>query len=327
MTSIADWFRREEKPETPRLVLSGRGNIMNRMISDQDRILGWNRWDVSKNIPGMTILKTLRAFHNITLALSKSDSGQYTIHRSIDYKKFELVHEHDTPIHGMFLIDSGIVAFSADDGWYVTEDAGQTWTEFPVEGAPPAEAAVAIRIPSDEEYDLVTYSKYDIVVYSIDRKLYYCEYPDGGWQEAFDTNEIYTGEWYAALDGSQVGILAGVGNKLLASNNMGRPGSWHVKTTAAGIIRSITASDNSSAPAFLIAAQVQGTPESKLYWSVDLGDSLTPYMSRIDAVAQGASVFVTGTNEMDTIFAVSGYGIVKGNLRPRCGFIKYKRVP
>ncbi len=166
---------------------------MNRMISDQDRILGWNRWDVSKNIPGMTILKTLRVFHNITLALSKSDSGQYTIHRSVDYKKFELVHEHDTPIHGMFLIDSGIAAFSADDGWYVTEDAGTTWSEFPVEGAPLAEAAVAIRIPSDEEYDLVTYSKYDIVAYSIDRKLYYCEYPDGGCRRHL-IQTIYTPE-------------------------------------------------------------------------------------------------------------------------------------
>jgi len=306
-------FEREEESGVARLTLPGSGNVLGRTISDQDTELGWNVWQSSGPIPGVTILRIMEIYHGIQVVLTKSEAGKYAIYQTVNRRKFVKVHEHDSRIYGIFPLDMGAALFCADDGWFITINSGTTWSLFTAAG-PVAEVAVVVGNISVLGY-------YAISAYGSDRKLYYCEYPGGVWSETLDTTTIYTGQWYPALDGAQVGLLAGAGNQLLLSQDNGK--TWVTKTVAEGIIKSIAASDKSSAPSFLVNILSQGAVAGRLYWTHDLGDSLVPNISGVDSAVSAESVFLTGTNEKETLFAVIGHKEgSEGSLIPRYRLIR-----
>lgn len=255
----------------------------------------------SAPIPGKRSIAMLEVYYNTMLVVTLSDTNKYTIHRTNDFQTFSLVHTHDTEIYGIFKISPGHAIFSAEDGWWETTDTGDTWTQLSADG-PKARAAVITGHP-----DLTSFRA--ISAYGEDRKLYYYELPSDTWEMAYDTE--VTGVWYPALDGAHVGLLAGAGNMLLVSTDMGK--TWAEKTIAGGIIKHISATDKSAAPAFLIAVETPASDSSpspegqcKLYWSYDLGDSLAPDVNRIDPAISVSSVFPTGGDARQITMSVMG---------------------
>jgi|GEM_PF-4591510 len=112
------------------------------------------------------------------------------------------------------------------------------------------------------------------------------------------------GPWYPAIDGSGVGLLSGHGNVLSVSLD---GITWRERLRMDGVIRSITISDRSSTPKFLIAVEQPNSDGTcKLYWSDDMGDSIRPDINRLSPDITVESVYRTGTNMRETIFAVSG---------------------
>ncbi len=279
--------------ETSKLVLSTSERIMYREISEDDALLQYDQWSLSNPIPGARIINSWEIYHNIWIVLAVTEEGLYCIFRSIDQKKFALVHEHDSRIYGIFYLEAGHAIFCAEDGWWKTVNTGQDWVEFAslCEDMPKARS-VAIVATAPGEWLLTAYAE--------DHKLYTCEYPDGEWVEAYDTTEIWTDKWYPALAGSPVGVLVGAGDKLLRSD------SWNVIQTVDGIIKSIVVSDQSNTPVFLIEVEQADSALSKLYWTYDLGDSLVPDLNRSGAIAAVQAVYLTGTNIKQTMFAVTG---------------------
>ena len=203
------------------------------------------------------------------------------------------MHTHATEIYGIFYVDDGHALFCATDGWWKTTDAGKTWAEVTLGGDYVPKARAAAIIPLRDGY-------WAVVAYDQNRKIYRCEYPGGAWAEEHDT--AYTEKWYPALAGCAMGVLAGAGNQLLRSEDTGE--SWEALREVAGTIKSIVVSGQSNLPVFLITVETGET--DKLFFSHDLGDSLEPYISRLGAVTSVQAVTPTGTNEIQTIFAVVG---------------------
>lgn len=287
--------------EDPKLIISASDRIMHRTISDADAINEGNVWALSNPIPGARILNTWEIYHGMMLVLATTEGGHYCIYRSIDRKNYVLVHEHNTRIYGLFYIDEGHAIFCASDGWWSTRNTGVVWNELsavPDSMVPIAKTACILQVAESAWY---------IFAYGEDHKLYRREYPgDHEWSEVCDTTALWGDKWYPALAGSPVGILAGAGNKLLRSLAAGEIGSWVGIQEVEGTIKSIVASNQSNQPTFLIEVEQPDGETSKLYWSCDNGDSLIPDMSRMNAVSSVQSVYLTGTDEKQTMFAVLG---------------------
>lgn len=283
-----------EREET-KLVLSTNERIMSRVAGGENDIMT-ERWELSNPIPGVRIINTWQIYHLIWLTLAQDEAGRYLIYRSIDLKKYELVHTHDTEIHNLFWLDDGHAIFSASDGWWRTTNTGLDWSEIDWEYSPIARSMVPIGI---EEGSWI------LVAYGQDHKLYTCVYPGGGWAEVYDTTQIWDYKWYPAIAGGPPGILAGAGNKLLRSTEVGKPGSWKVIQEVDGIIKEIVVSNQSNIPTFLVEVE-QPDGGSKLYWSYDLGDSLIADLTRINPATSVQSVIPTGKSIQNAIFAVVG---------------------
>jgi hypothetical protein len=287
--------------EDSKLIISASDRIMHRSISDVD-LLEHNMWTLSDPIPGARIINTWEIYHNIMLVLAVTDAGKYCLFRSVDQKKYTLAHEHNARIYGVFYLDDGHMLFSAADGWWATTDTGLTWIDLDQE-TPVSRALSAIRTGADT---------WSLSAYGEDHKLYNNIYPACDWIESFDTTTIWTDKWYPALAGSPVCSLAGAGNKLLRSQQAGAVGSWSVIHEVDGIIKSIVASDQSSTPVFLIEIEQADGETSKLFWTYDLGDSLIADLNRVDMVSSVQSVYLTGTNDLQTMFAVLGKRVAGG---------------
>jgi hypothetical protein len=287
--------------ESPKLIISTLDRVMQRSISDESDIAnGCNTWKVSSPIPGTRIVNTWEIYHGIMLALSITEGGHYCLYRSAGRAKYTLVHEHTSKIFGLFYIDDGHVIFSAADGWYTTEDTGLTWTLFSSvsgDGAPVARAAVITGSLGDHR---------KIIAYGEDHKLYRCSYPGGVWEMVLDTTTLTSEKWYPALSGAPVGFLAGAGNKLLRSSNLGSSGSWSTIQEVSGIIKRIVASNRSNLPTFMIEVETISGESSIIYWTYDMGDSIVPDLNRVSPIASVQSVVPTGGSEIQTMFVVLG---------------------
>ncbi len=281
--------------ELPRLVISSGDRIVHRSIGGAaEEYSESDLWEVSSPIPGTRIINTWQIYHKIWLVLALAEDGHYYLFRSINLQKYKLVHEHESKIYGLYFIDDGHAIFCAADGWWATTNAGVTWTKLALTTLPAAAVAVI----------QLTASKWALVAYGQDHKIYYAEYPGGDFEEVYDAT-TWTGKWYPAIAGGPVGLLAGAGNQLLRSDGAGEP--WDVvQTVPAGVIKSVAVSNQSNLPTFLITVEQEGSEIETLYWSYDIGDSLIPDMSRVGVVASMQSVTPTGIGEIKTIFAVIG---------------------
>ena len=283
--------------EVSKLVIASGDRIMSRALGDEGTPTT-DAWQVSSPIPGARIINTWQIYNNIWLALTVTEYGHYCIYRTINLQKYTLVHDHATRIFNIFYVDDGHVLFSADDGWWATTDTGQSWSGLSLGTIPYVKATAVIGLEEN---------LWALIAYGQDHKIYYCEYPGGTWEEAYDTNTLWADKWYPALAGCVVGVLAGAGNRLLRSDRVGEPDSWYTLQEVDGIIKSIIISNQSNNPTFLIVVEQTNNEEiDKLYWTYDLGDSIVADLNRSSPVAAVQSVTPTGTGEMSTAFVVLG---------------------
>lgn len=290
--------------EVSKLVIASGDRIMSRALGDEGTP-PTDAWQVSSPIPGARIINTWQIYNNIWLALTVTENGHYCIYRTINLQKYILVHDHATRIFNIFYVDDGHVLFSADDGWWATTDTGQSWSGLSLGTIPYVKATAVIGLAEN---------LWALIAYGQDHKIYYCEYPGGTWQEAYDTNTLWADKWYPAIAGCSVGILAGAGNQLLRSNYLGKSGSWSQIQTVDGVIRDIVVSNQSNMPVFLIVVTPTGGDEiDKVYLSRDVGDSLISDASRSGLVTSVQAVTPTGTSELQTTFALLGKRTPDGN--------------
>lgn len=322
--------------ELPILVMAANNRLLSRTIgSISPEAAEHNRWAISSPMPGVRVLQTLKTFKDMWIVLVVTEAGNYDIFWSHHLQNFTLVHSHVTRIYGIFLLDSGRAVFSAaDDGWWETIDAGRTWGELgsyyavpefdePVPeyddwtyvpdlpgepdlgvivpefdswaawGEPVSEAAAFIQTPTGWRFLACS-----------NRKIHEREYPDGQWAEVYATT-TYFDKWYPAIAGGPVGILAGMGNKLLRSET-GAEGTWQEIRTVDGIIKNILISNQSATPEFLITVESYTGDLETTYITNDLGDTLRLYETRLNSRSAVQSVVPTGTNEIQTMFARTG---------------------
>lgn len=281
--------------EIPQLVISSGDRIISRGIEveveEEDTT---HAWSISSPIPGNRIINTWQIYNKIWLVLALAENGYYNVFRSLNLRKYTLVHSHDSKIYGLYYIDDGHAIFSAADGWWVTTDAGITWDAVESLTTLPTEALAVVQLEA---------SLWALVAYSKDHKIYYAEYPDEDFVEVYDASGLL-GKWYPAIAGGPVGMLAGAGNKLLRSADAGE--NWYEIHTIEGTIKDIVISNQSNLPVFLIIVEPATGEADKLYRTYDLGDSLVPDISRVGPISAVQSVTPTGASKPQTVFAVLG---------------------
>lgn len=280
--------------EIPLIVMAQGEKIVSRgIVEDEDDPR--SAWQVSSPIPGNQIINSWQIYKNIWVVLAKSDAGKYCIFRSINRRKYNLVHEHDVKILNMFWLTDGQMIFSAEDGWWIGKKSGLTWEEISFETA--IQAQNMAIIPTDE-------GEWAFVAYAVDKKIYYCEYPGGDWEVAYDATNVLE-RFIPAIAGSAIGILAATGKSLIRSVGLGAPGTWIKIQDLEMYITDIIISDRSNTPVFLLTTESEdGSDIQKLFWSYDLGDSLIPEVSRLGSVTAAQSVIPTGENELRSQFVV-----------------------
>lgn len=306
---MVDYWTRGIESGVPKLIIVMSDRLAYRSISQTDKDLGWNVWAFTPPIPLRKILQIQETYYNIFLILGITEDDKYAICRLENFKNPTIVHTHESEIHGIFYVDLGHTIISAADGWFATQNTGLDWDQITI-GGPKAKNAVVVG-------DLDVLGYYIINAYGVDQKLYYFEYTpqycyDGDWLETFDTKTIQSGVWYPALDGGQVGLLAGAGNILLASETIGK--SWQVKKTFGtdNIIKNIRVSANSKTPIHFITVDVSGA--DKIYRTNDLAATLTLLANRTESNVGSQSVFPTAKDYRETTFVVISRLDVPGNL-------------
>lgn len=304
-----------------------------------------DQWEVSQPLPGVRIINSWQIYHKMWLVLAVTDGGIYNIFLSVG-GRFTLVHSHPSKIYNLFYVDDGHCLFCADDGWYFTVNTGTAWTEADedVLGPIPDEDVLVPEyddwtvidswwpIPDPDEivpeYDnwmwlgalgAAAYSpvakamaviglstgSWALVAYAEDHRIYRAVYSGGEWDVAYDTTTIWTDKWYPAIAGGPAGILAGAGSKLLRSLDAGA--TWAVLRDLGSVIKNIVVSNQSTTPIFAITVEpTPGSDIDKIYLSYDLGDSLTEDANRAGSISSVQSVVPTGTNDVQTSFAVLG---------------------
>lgn len=256
-------------------------------------------WEMSDPVPGCEIIGTMEVYRGIWITIAITDTGSYTLYRSMDRIVNTPVHEHQTEIYGMWYIDHGKAIFCATDGWWMTTDAGANWYQIAL--ADVVTTCIAIIRRSDETFTLIAYTA---------KKIYRCSHSltvfdePLVWAEVLDTSTMFVGKWYPAMAGGPLAIVIGAGDKLIRSTECGDIGSWVVMTTVIGTVKNITISDQARLPTFLI--EVEREAVSMYHWSYDLCDSIVLDISRFGSNAVVSSVTPTGSGENDSIFAVVG---------------------
>lgn len=285
-----------EAPETSKLVLLSKDRVFSKIVRENGVLNESDHtWLMSSPVPGTT-LKTWEIYQKVQIVLSKADSGNYQIFRSINLITYLLVHDHATEIYDIFWVDEGHMVFSATDGWFETTDSGLTWPQMALATLPAKAFAVIRHIDGSQNW----------IVYGLDQKVYVADYPDGAWQEVLDTTATNSGRWYPAMAGSSVCILAGAGPYLFRA--MGEdPATWTLIKTLddGGIIKNIRISDFSRVPMFFII--VENPNGDHVFISRDLGDSMTEELgTRIDPKMAIESIVPTLTDSTRTTFTVVG---------------------
>lgn len=284
--------------ELPTLTISASDRLMTRVIEQDPTSPRYEQepWEVSLPLSGVRIINSWQIYHRMWLVLASTEDGKYNIFLSFG-GRFTLVHSHDSRIYNLFYVDDGHCLFCAEDGWWATTNTGDTWTELDLGESPPTARSVAVIGLSAGSWALVAYAE--------DHKIYRAEYPGGEWVEVYDTTAIWADKWYPAIAGGPAGILAGAGSKLLRSLDAGE--TWELLRDIESVIKNIVVSNQSRKPVF--AVTVEPTPVSemdKIYLSYDIGDSLVENANRAGSISSVQSVVPTGTNEVQTMFAVLG---------------------
>lgn len=284
--------------EKGRIVIASSDRVFERDVEPRRDVpvenSGQDTWGMSFPLSAVSIVSVFEIFHQIKVALTRTESNHYQVMRSINGRDYSLVHDHETTIFGIFYIDDGIAVFSATDGWWATTNTGKTWTK--INSGPAAKVATTIMTDEDGEWSLVAYGT--------DRKFYRMVYPGGSWAEIFDSSSIWSGKWYPALVGSPVSLIAGVGPYVIRSEDLGD--NWSVVQTfdESEIVKTISAAANSSMPIHLIETDTDGT--HKFYWSRNDCDSVQMGETRYDSVASVRSVIPTGGENETPLFAILG---------------------
>lgn len=284
--------------ELPTLTISASDRLMTRVIVQDTTSPMYEQepWEVSRPLPGVRIINSWQVYHKMWLVLASTDDGKYNIFLSFG-GTFKLVHSHTSRIYNLFYIDDGHCLFCATDGWWATTNTGDTWTELDLGESPPTARSVAVIGLSAGSWALVAYAE--------DHKIYRAEYPGGEWVEVYDTTTIWADKWYPAIAGGPAGILAGAGSKLLRSVDAGE--TWTVLRDLGTVTKDIAISTQSRLPIFIITVEpTQGSEVDRAYFSYDLGDSLVEQANRVGSISSVKSVIPTGTNEVQTMFAVLG---------------------
>jgi len=308
-----------------------------------------NIWTLTQPVSGCMTINTWQIFKGIRLVLTKTEPGHYQILRTANnLRSFSLVHDHASEIYNLFWLDDGHMIFCASDGWWASIDSGMNWLQLWFEIGVEARSLAVISL-SDSSWRLIAYGfdhkiyetdysstfhpatvvpEYDdwddvpVLSEEPDPIVEVPEYddwgdvptfadlnPGDGWTEAYDTTTIWSEKWYPAIAGGAVGILAGAGSELIRSSEAGTADSWESVQAVDGIIKSITSSNQSNTPAFLITVEPldSGTTQiDKLYKTSDLGDSLQELSNRVGIISSIQSVIPTGENEPSTSFVALG---------------------
>lgn len=253
-------------------------------------------WMASASVPGERIIGTWEVSHRQFVILTTS-GGKYQIFHTVDRRTHTLVHTHDTEIFGIFNLGFGKSIFCATDGWWMTLDSGMSWLQIALTG-PAARSLVVVKKPSA----LVLFA-YDIN----DRQVYRCEHPMNEFLDPMVWEVVYSADllvspWYPVIAGGSSAVIIGVGDKVIRTEDLGE--TWKTVATASGVVKSITVSDTSSGPTFLVEVEANGL--SQLYWSYDLCDSLTPDVNRSGLILDAKAVIPTGESESMQMFVVIG---------------------
>lgn len=308
--------------ELPTLTISASDRIMTRPIEQdlESPRYEQDQWEVSQPLPGVRIINSWQVYHKMWLVLASTEDGKYNIFLSFG-GRFTLVHSHDSRIYNLFYVDDGHCLFCAADGWWATTNTGSTWSEPDLVSLGP-DPDMDEPVPEYDDWTVIdswavnpsakslaviglSTGSWALVAYGEDHRIYRAVYPGGEWDVAYDTTAIWADKWYPAIAGGPAGILAGAGSKLLRSLDAGE--TWELLRDIESVIKNIVVSNQSRKPVF--AVTVEPTPVSeidKIYLSYDLGDSLTEDANRAGSISSVQSVVPTGTNEVQTSFAVLG---------------------
>jgi len=279
--------------ERPGVVIATSDLMISREIVENDSSEN-GVWSVSSPIPGAQIVGLYEVSHGQYIVLTITDGGKYQIFHTVNKKTHTLVHTHDTEITCIQRIGYGKMIFSALDGWWMTIDSGTTWEQIGLT------APIARKIAAIPKASTIV-----VLAYGADKKIYRCEHSFNefleplSWTEVFDASDAIP--WYPAIAGGGVAVLVGFGNKLIRTID---GSSWQLLATVDGCIKSIVTSDQSMGPKFLIEVEKDGL--SKLYWSIDAGDSIYPDTTRVQPSLAATGVVETGSDKRRSIFVVVG---------------------
>lgn len=277
--------------EHTRLTVSISDRLFERDV-DTDAELDCDTWGMSTPIPGAVIINSWEIYHRQKIILVATDTGRYQIYRTLDMKTFTKVHDHATEIYNIYYIDDGLAVFSATDGWWYTSDSGLTWTYL--------DAGVGARAAMVLNYDDLDWM---IFAYGIDRKIYARHYPTGSWSEVYDVGAAWSGKWSPAIAGGSPGILVGAGPYLIRSEDLGV--SWQtVQDFSPRIVKKVLSSTRSNTPVYMVEVDVDG--KSEIWWTYDMGDSVTLDEIRFDVIEDAQAVIPTGQSSEVQKFVVFG---------------------
>lgn len=279
--------------EETRLVITTADRVVSRRVEEDDT--DDHVWEMSSQIPGQRIIGTWEIFKGIWIVLAESDDGKHQILQSFNRLDFELKHSHDTEILSICYIDHGKMIFCAEDGWWMTIDAGTSWQQIALPGVA-AKTVIAI----------LAESAMILLAYATDKKIYRCVHTLTTFTEPLVWEVVYddvpVGKWYPAMSGNAVGVLAGNSDHLIRSLTAGE--TWQVVDTVDGVIRNIVSAGQANSPVYLVEVEKDGLV--KCYWSVDLGDSLIPDVNRVSPSTDAQAVVLTGQSQTRTSFVILG---------------------
>lgn len=278
--------------EKTRLTISVADRVFERPVETDPDMQDQDTWRMSSPIPGAIIINTWELYHLQKIVLAATETGHYQIFRSVDMKRFARVHDHSSEIFNIYYIDEGVAVFSATDGWWDSGDTGLNW-DYLDDGVGARAAAV---LPYDD-------ADWLIFAYGIDKKVYARHYPTGTWAEVYDAAAVWSGKWWPAIAGGVAGVLVGVGPYLVRTDTLGS--SWQiVQDFGDRVIKSIIVSSRSNMPVYLIETDLDG--KSEMWWTYDVGDSVTLNETRFDVVDDAQAVIPTGQGAEVPTFAVFG---------------------
>lgn len=169
------------------LVVGSGDRVFSRGVSDAEETSTGGWWSMSSPIPGAVILSSIEIYHRVWVVLTRTESGQYQLFRTVDLQNYELVHTHDAEIYQIHFLDDGHAIFAAEDGIYATIDAGWHWSRVGVNHLNGVKKISTVRM-SEVWWRLFTYAA--------DKRVYRCDIElqpfsrSLGWEETFGASGI-----------------------------------------------------------------------------------------------------------------------------------------